>query len=59
MRTLTIDETEAVAGQGIIAVPVYYGVIVMMEAAPAIAVWAAGAITGAGLIVGGYVASKG
>jgi hypothetical protein len=37
----------------------YYGVVVLWEAAPAIVMWTAGAITGAGLVIGGYVASKG
>jgi hypothetical protein len=58
MRTLTLEETSEVGGQGFFAIPLYYGAIALVEAAPVIAVWTAGAITGAGLVIGGYVASK-
>jgi hypothetical protein len=57
MRTLTASETEGVGGAGL-PIAAYYGAVALWEAAPAIAVFAAGAITGAGLIIGGYVASK-
>lgn len=58
MRTLTASETEGVGGAGL-PIAAYYGVVALLEASPAIVVWTCGAITGAGLVIGGYVASKG
>jgi hypothetical protein len=57
MRTLTINETEEVGGQGIIAVPVYYGAVALIEAAPAILCFAAGFAGTSAIILGGYFTS--
>lgn len=57
MRTLTASETAGVGAAGL-PIAAYYGAVALWEAAPAIAIFVAGAITGASLIIGEHVASK-